>query len=223
VLGCGPAKVAQSSLGDGEKGARACPRRSNVEPASDISRGQVSVSGESNSAAGRLQTMLRAWAATARNVLDSSCFGERAYRSTTRDYRHAEGGRCRGAKSGQASPERNLPPMEQATTAATSRHGDPRQAFGRAGELWRTGDGSGASTGRSSSSQGAIRLAVAALFSGYKRWISPLLPRACRFSPTCSEYARLAVLKYGVWRGGWRGLARVAKCQPFNRGGLDLP
>jgi hypothetical protein len=57
----------------------------------------------------------------------------------------------------------------------------------------------------------------------YKRWISPLLPRACRFSPTCSEYARLALLRHGVVRGlalaGWR----LLRCQPFSAGGIDLP
>jgi hypothetical protein len=51
---------------------------------------------------------------------------------------------------------------------------------------------------------GPARLLVA-LLGAYKRWISPLLPRACRFSPTCSEYARLALLKYGFWRGSALG------------------
>jgi hypothetical protein len=49
------------------------------------------------------------------------------------------------------------------------------------------------------------RVAVAAL-TAYKRWLSPLLPRACRFTPTCSEYALEAVVKYGFWRGGGRAL-----------------
>ena len=61
------------------------------------------------------------------------------------------------------------------------------------------------------------------LLAAYKRWISPLLPRSCRFSPTCSEYARVALLKYGFWRGGARGAARVLRCQPFHPGGIDLP
>ena len=51
----------------------------------------------------------------------------------------------------------------------------------------------------------------------------PLLPDACRFSPTCSEYARLAVLRYGAWRGSVRAQARLARCQPFGLGGIDLP
>jgi putative membrane protein insertion efficiency factor len=57
----------------------------------------------------------------------------------------------------------------------------------------------------------------------YKRWISPLLPQSCRFTPTCSEYARLAVIEYGPWRGAWKALGRIARCNPFHPGGVDLP
>ena len=65
--------------------------------------------------------------------------------------------------------------------------------------------------------------AAAALLVAYKRWISPLLPRACRFTPTCSEYMRLAILKYGVVRGGLKGIGRILRCNPFSRGGVDEP
>lgn len=68
-----------------------------------------------------------------------------------------------------------------------------------------------------------MRRLVAAALAGYKRLISPLLPPACRFQPTCSEYARLAVLKYGVVRGGAKALWRIARCQPLCVGGIDLP
>ena len=61
------------------------------------------------------------------------------------------------------------------------------------------------------------------LLDSYKRRISPLLPRACRFSPTCSEYARLALLKHGLWRGGLLAAGRLLRCQPFHPGGIDLP
>jgi putative membrane protein insertion efficiency factor len=64
---------------------------------------------------------------------------------------------------------------------------------------------------------------LVALLSAYKRWLSPLLPRACRFSPTCSEYARLALLEHGLWRGGARATGRVLRCHPFHPGGIDLP
>ena len=56
---------------------------------------------------------------------------------------------------------------------------------------------------------------------GYKRLISPLLPSACRFHPTCSEYMIEAVEKYGAARGVWLGLRRLARCHPLNPGGLD--
>jgi uncharacterized protein len=68
-----------------------------------------------------------------------------------------------------------------------------------------------------------MRRAVAAALAGYKRWISPLLPPACRFVPTCSEYARLAVLRYGVVGGSWRAAWRLLRCHPFHPGGVDLP
>jgi putative membrane protein insertion efficiency factor len=68
-----------------------------------------------------------------------------------------------------------------------------------------------------------LRQQVAALLAAYKRWVSPVLPRACRFVPTCSEYARLAVLRYGVAGGAWRAAGRLLRCHPFHPGGVDLP
>lgn len=66
------------------------------------------------------------------------------------------------------------------------------------------------------------RLAVALLVF-YKRRISPLLPRSCRFTPTCSEYARLALNHHGFWRGSLLTLGRLLRCQPLHPGGVDLP
>jgi putative membrane protein insertion efficiency factor len=63
--------------------------------------------------------------------------------------------------------------------------------------------------------------AVAALLDLYKRFLSPLLPRACRFEPTCSVYAREAIEKHGLARGGALAMKRLVKCQPFHRGGFD--
>jgi hypothetical protein len=57
----------------------------------------------------------------------------------------------------------------------------------------------------------------------YQRLVSPLLPPACRFAPTCSEYARLAVLEHGVGRGAWLAIRRLARCHPFHPGGYDPP
>ena len=59
------------------------------------------------------------------------------------------------------------------------------------------------------------------ILRNYKRWISPLLPAACRFRPTCSEYTMEAVEKFGVVRGLGKGLRRLLRCHPFHEGGFD--
>jgi uncharacterized protein len=59
------------------------------------------------------------------------------------------------------------------------------------------------------------------ILRGYKWMISPMLPPACRYVPTCSEYAMEAIERYGVLRGGWMGLTRVLRCHPFSRNGYD--
>lgn len=55
----------------------------------------------------------------------------------------------------------------------------------------------------------------------YKVGISPWLPSACRFHPTCSEYMREAIERYGAGKGTWMGLRRLAKCHPLHAGGFD--
>ncbi len=59
------------------------------------------------------------------------------------------------------------------------------------------------------------------LVRGYRYFISPLLPPACRFFPSCSTYTIQAIEKYGVLRGLFLGLRRVLRCHPFSRGGYD--
>jgi hypothetical protein len=66
-----------------------------------------------------------------------------------------------------------------------------------------------------------MREAVIAVLRLYKRWISPLLPSACRFHPTCSDYMCQAVEKHGVLRGVWLGIGRLGRCHPFHAGGFD--
>lgn len=58
---------------------------------------------------------------------------------------------------------------------------------------------------------------------GYQWFISPLLGRNCRFTPTCSEYMILAVKKYGAISGSWRGICRICRCHPWHPGGHDPP
>ena len=62
---------------------------------------------------------------------------------------------------------------------------------------------------------------VILLLKGYKRVVSPLLPPACRFYPSCSEYAVAAVAKHGVLRGGILAAKRLGKCHPLHPGGVD--
>ena len=66
-----------------------------------------------------------------------------------------------------------------------------------------------------------MRFIVLDILGVYKAIVSPFLPPACRFEPTCSEYAREAVDKYGAVKGTWLGLKRILRCQPFCKGGHD--
>ncbi|MEJ7849721.1 MAG: membrane protein insertion efficiency factor YidD [Pyrinomonadaceae bacterium] len=66
-----------------------------------------------------------------------------------------------------------------------------------------------------------MKFLVLDLLGIYKALVSPFLPPACRFEPSCSEYAKEAVEKYGAVRGTWMGLKRILRCQPFCKGGYD--
>jgi putative membrane protein insertion efficiency factor len=66
----------------------------------------------------------------------------------------------------------------------------------------------------------AGRLACVVL-RGYRVTISPVIGPACRFIPSCSVYAQEAIEQWGVLRGGYLALARLLRCHPFARGGLD--
>jgi len=68
---------------------------------------------------------------------------------------------------------------------------------------------------------------IAASHGAYKYGLSPFIHAvsgiagACRFQPTCSEYAAIAVSEYGIVRGGWMALRRLLRCHPFHSGGFD--
>jgi putative membrane protein insertion efficiency factor len=66
-----------------------------------------------------------------------------------------------------------------------------------------------------------MRKLIVALLRFYKLAVSPMLPSACRYYPSCSEYMRQAVEKYGPARGVWMGIKRLARCHPLHAGGLD--
>ena len=55
----------------------------------------------------------------------------------------------------------------------------------------------------------------------YQRYISPNTPPACRFRPTCSQYAFTAIERYGALKGGWLAFKRILRCNPFCKGGYD--
>ena len=59
------------------------------------------------------------------------------------------------------------------------------------------------------------------LINIYQRCISPLLPKTCRFYPTCSAYYKEAIMKYGAVKGGILGIKRILRCHPGNPGGYD--
>ncbi len=66
-----------------------------------------------------------------------------------------------------------------------------------------------------------MKTAALFLLRAYKYTISPLLPPACRFTPTCSEYAADAIARYGFLKGSVLGLKRLLRCHPFSEGGYD--
>jgi len=55
----------------------------------------------------------------------------------------------------------------------------------------------------------------------YRSYISPLKPPSCRYVPTCSEYAMIAIEKYGPVKGGYLAIKRILRCHPFHKGGYD--
>jgi uncharacterized protein len=67
-----------------------------------------------------------------------------------------------------------------------------------------------------------MRFVLLALIRLYQLCISPLLPPACRFYPSCSQYALVAIREHGVLRGMWLAIVRLARCHPWNPGGVDF-
>lgn len=63
--------------------------------------------------------------------------------------------------------------------------------------------------------------ALLLLIRGYKVGISPYLPPACRYTPTCSDYAAEAIRRYGSARGSWLAVRRLLRCHPWGGSGYD--
>ncbi len=66
-----------------------------------------------------------------------------------------------------------------------------------------------------------MRALLVALLKTYKKVVSPALPHACRFQPTCSEYAMFAIETHGAAKGSWMAAKRILKCHPFGGSGFD--
>lgn len=66
-----------------------------------------------------------------------------------------------------------------------------------------------------------MRQLLILIIKGYQYFISPLFPPSCRFTPTCSHYASEAIARHGVLAGGWLGIKRILRCNPWNAGGYD--
>lgn len=69
--------------------------------------------------------------------------------------------------------------------------------------------------------RGIIARALLFLLRAYQAMLSPLMPSACKFYPTCSQYAHEAVARFGARRGAWLTLKRLSRCRPFHAGGFD--
>ncbi|MFW6192387.1 MAG: membrane protein insertion efficiency factor YidD [Gemmatimonadota bacterium] len=65
------------------------------------------------------------------------------------------------------------------------------------------------------------RRIIIALIDAYRAAVSPLLPPTCRYTPTCSRYARTAVQRFGGLKGGWLAVRRLLRCHPLGGGGYD--
>ncbi len=68
-----------------------------------------------------------------------------------------------------------------------------------------------------------LKILILKIIKFYQIFISPVFGKVCRFYPSCSQYSYIAVRKYGIVKGMWKGIKRILKCHPWNTGGVDLP
>src|SRR5467141_710110 len=102
-------------------------------------------------------------------------------------------------------------------------HRDSSAELGGAGALRAAGSGTRplAARHRPKSLSPRARVLLAAI-RVYQMFFSAWMPSACKFYPSCSEYAAIAVQLHGARRGSWLAMRRLARCHPFTRGGVDL-
>jgi uncharacterized protein len=128
-------------------------------------------------------------------------------------YRSPQAGNGSGPESPQAAVSGSCPLRAgSAESAVPHRH----QSAAQSSECALAG-----TRPRSGSSSSSMQWLVIRALRAYKFAVSPLLPAACRYYPSCSDYMREAVERYGAARGVWMGLRRLARCHPFHAGGFD--
>lgn len=66
-----------------------------------------------------------------------------------------------------------------------------------------------------------MRKIISGIIGIYRYLLSPILGPSCRFTPTCSEYAQTAVMRFGVLKGGWISIKRIVSCHPWGKSGYD--
>jgi putative membrane protein insertion efficiency factor len=69
----------------------------------------------------------------------------------------------------------------------------------------------------------SIKIIVLKIIKFYQLFVSPNLNQRCRFYPSCSEYNYQAISRYGIIKGGGKGLKRILRCGPWSQGGVDIP
>ncbi len=143
----------------------------------------------------------------------------RRWGSAPGDYRHTEG---REGRSSQ--PHKEACPRMVSTRGARARPARPG-GDREAGSPDRTDSPGGARRSLEGAGLGGLRVRkwLVGAVRAYQRFGGPLFGPACRFYPSCSEYAAQVIARDGVLPGGGRALWRVLRCTPFQRGGLDLP
>jgi len=162
----------------------------------------------------RIPQSLRPRLPSQRTVVRGFLSGRRRLRSENRPYYSASRRQVRSTQSPQATGPRSCARPARGTDCTVGhRHQSPPAA----GQLPVAGSGTGNREALS-----PLQSVCVAILRGYKILISPWLPSACRFHPTCSDYMRHAIEVHGVLKGFWLGTRRLGKCHPFHQGGVDL-
>ena len=136
-----------------------------------------------------------------------------AERTAHRVYNTPGARQSRGAQPDQAAcPRSRAASTGTAESTVVDCHQSPPQSLGGA---------TGGDPARSGAALSPLQWIIMRALRVYKVWVSPWLPSACRFHPTCSEYMRQAIERHGAARGVWMGFRRLARCHPFHEGGFD--